>query len=215
MSCFTCEAEGGVWQGAGTTCDPNPCGECELDEDCKYCNQSYDLVDTSEECAAGFTRSGDSCSRTVKVANCDDCDSTPPPNSADWGSSCVEGYCCDGECQEGPCGEFLLLEDDVYQTLSNRYRRKPAPSSGPGTELKKLLKSVGIEAKPDCSCNERAQLMDQNEVREPGWCEAHIEEISGWLQEEAQKRGLPYIASAGKLLIRIAIKRAKKGNGSV
>jgi len=112
-------------------------------------------------------------------------------------------------------GEFLLLEDDVYQTLSNRYRRKPSPSSGPGTELKKLLKSVGIEAKPDCSCNKRAQLMDQNEAREPGWCEAHIEEISGWLQEEAKKRGLPYIASAGKLLIRIAIKRAKKGNGSV
>ena len=110
-------------------------------------------------------------------------------------------------------GDSVSLTQEAYDALREKY--KPAPPSGPGTELKKLLKSVGIEAKPDCSCNKRAQLMDQNEAREPGWCEAHIEEISGWLQEEAKKRGLPYIASAGKLLIRIAIKRAKKGNGSV
>jgi len=103
----------------------------------------------------------------------------------------------------------IALTQADYERFKAQYGRP-----GPGTELKKLLKSVGIEAKPDCSCNKRAQLMDQNEVREPGWCEAHIEEISGWLQEEAKKRGLPYIASAGKLLIRIAIKRAKKGNGS-
>jgi hypothetical protein len=124
-----------------------------------------------------------------------------------------EGYIEDVLSHGTRDGDRVTLSASAYSLLVAKYRA--APSSGPGAELKKLLKSVGIEAKPDCSCNKRAQLMDQNEAREPGWCEAHIEEISGWLQEEAKKRGLPYIASAGKLLIRIAIKRAKKGNGSV
>jgi hypothetical protein len=104
----------------------------------------------------------------------------------------------------------IALTEADYERFKARYGRP-----GPGAELKKLLKTIGIEAKPNCSCNKRAQLMDHNEATEPGWCEAHIEEISGWLQEEAHKRGLPYIASAGKLLIRMAIKRAKRGNGSV
>ena len=103
-----------------------------------------------------------------------------------------------------------LLEAD-YIALKRMYR----PPPGPGTELKKLLKSLGIEAKPNCSCNKRALLMDENESKAPGWCEANIETISGWLAEESKKRGLPYIASAGKLLIRMAIRRAKRGNGSV
>lgn len=81
---------------------------------------------------------------------------------------------------------------------------------GPGTELKALLKTIGIVAKPGCSCNKRARLMDEHG---PDWCEEHLDEISGWLEEEAQKRKLPYIHAAGKLMVRLAIRRArKKGN---
>ena len=87
----------------------------------------------------------------------------------------------------------------------------PPPTSGPGTELKALLKTVGIVASPGCSCNKRAQTMDVNGC---DWCEANLDEISGWLQEEAEKRKLPYVATAGKMLIRWAIRRSrKKGNG--
>lgn len=51
-------------------------------------------------------------------------------------------------------------------------------SSGPGTELKKLLTSLGI---PACmGCGSRAETMD-------GWgvegCESHREEILGWLRD--------------------------------
>ena len=121
-----------------------------------------------------------------------------------------EGYVTDvlSKAQRQNATHIFIPAED-YRSLKEKYL-----PGGPGTELKKLLKSIGIEAKPNCSCNKRAQLMDQNEARAPGWCEANIEEISGWLQEEAHKRGLPYIASAGKLLIRMAIKRAKRGNGS-
>lgn len=84
-----------------------------------------------------------------------------------------------------------------------------AIDGGPGTELKKLLARVGITATPNCSCNARARAMDANEAREPGWCEAHLDEIVGWLREEAEKRGLPFLDVAGRILVRQAIRNAK------
>jgi hypothetical protein len=78
---------------------------------------------------------------------------------------------------------------------------------GPGTELKKLLKKVGIAASPNCSCNARARTMDQ-------WgcdkCEENIDEIVGWLREEATKRRLPFVDTAGRMLVKRAIKNARK-----
>lgn len=87
-------------------------------------------------------------------------------------------------------------------------------TAGPGTELKKLLARVGIKAQPDCSCNARASTMDQAEAREPGWCEAHIDEIVGWLREEAEKRGLPFLDVAGRMLVRRAIRNARRAAAS-
>ncbi len=86
----------------------------------------------------------------------------------------------------------------------------PAPTHGPGTELKKLLAKIGITATPTCSCNARARKMDQEEAREPGWCAANLDEIVGWLREEATKRGLPFVDAAGRLLVRRAISNARK-----
>lgn len=83
----------------------------------------------------------------------------------------------------------------------------PAPTHGPGTELKKLLKKIGITASPDCSCNARARLMDERGVE---WCEQNLDEIVGWLREEAAKRGLPFVDVAGRMLVKRAIHNAKK-----
>jgi hypothetical protein len=103
----------------------------------------------------------------------------------------------------------------AYPRTSKPVRRmpavpQPAPSSGPGTELKALLKKVGITASPTCSCNARARRMDEMEAREPGWCAAHLEEIVGWLREEAEKRGLPFFDIAGRMLVKRAIHNAQK-----
>lgn len=76
-----------------------------------------------------------------------------------------------------------------------------------GTELKKLLSKIGIVAKPNCSCNGRAALMDQQGIE---WCENNIDTIVGWLKEEANNRKLPFIDSIGKLLVRKAISNVKK-----
>jgi len=87
---------------------------------------------------------------------------------------------------------------------------EPPPSNGPGTELKKLLKKVGITATPNCSCNARARTMDE---RGCDWCEANIDEIVGWLREEATKRGLPFVDLAGRMLVKRAIKNARRADG--
>lgn len=83
----------------------------------------------------------------------------------------------------------------------------PAPAAGPGTELKKLMKKVGLAASPTCSCNARARRMDQEGCE---WCEAHLDEIVGWLRDEATKRGLPFLDAAGRVLVRRAISNARK-----
>lgn len=78
---------------------------------------------------------------------------------------------------------------------------------GPGSELKALLAKMGIKASPNCSCNARAALMDHMGIE---WCEQHIDDIVGFLREEAAKRKLPFIDAAGRALVKMAIKRAKK-----
>lgn len=87
---------------------------------------------------------------------------------------------------------------------------KPQALSGPGSQLKLLLSKIGIRASANCSCNARAQKMDIMEKEEPGWCENNIDTIVGWLREEAEKRGLPFIEIIAKGIVKLAIKRAKK-----
>ena len=82
------------------------------------------------------------------------------------------------------------------------------PTHGPGTELKKILSNVfGITSTPDCACNARADEMDR---MGSDWCAANIDTIVGWLREQATARGLPFIDAAGKMLIRRAIRNARK-----
>jgi hypothetical protein len=95
---------------------------------------------------------------------------------------------------------------EVRSTRAIAYHQCPVPP-GPGTELKALLKTIGIVASPTCSCNKRARVMDE---KGGDWCEEHIGEIDGWLAEEARKRGLPYLSIAGRALIRLAVRRARK-----
>lgn len=76
-----------------------------------------------------------------------------------------------------------------------------------GTALKAILASIGIEATPDCPCTARAREMD---VRGCDWCEENIDTIVGWLREQAEARGLPFVEIAAKLLIKRAIHNARK-----
>ena len=107
-------------------------------------------------------------------------------------------------------GDWVQLSDDDYRRIADQYKKTPEPeSSGPGTELKVLLSRIGITSSPTCSCNARAKTMDEKGI---AWCEENVETICDWLQEEATKRKLPFVRLAGKALIHLAIRRAKKGN---
>ena len=71
--------------------------------------------------------------------------------------------------------------------------------------MKKLLKKVGIEATPDCSCNARA--VDMN-VRGEEWCLDNLELIVDWLEYESKRRddksSKLFTRTAAKLLVRTA-----------
>ncbi len=78
-----------------------------------------------------------------------------------------------------------------------------------GTELKKLLEAwpFRITATPDCPCSVRAAEMD---ARGCDWCEANLDTIVGWLREQAQARGLPFVDLAGRMLVKRAISNARR-----
>ena len=87
----------------------------------------------------------------------------------------------------------------------------PAPEGGPGTELRRLLHTLGIQPKGrDCQCNAHALEMDRNGVE---WCQANVESIIDWLEVEAKKRplvGMLFSRLAARQMVALAISRARK-----
>lgn len=80
---------------------------------------------------------------------------------------------------------------------------------GVGTELSNILKRFGIEPTPTCQCRDMADKMD---ILGPDECAKpeRIEEVVAVMREEAKARGLPFIDAAARMLIRRAIKNAKR-----
>lgn len=107
----------------------------------------------------------------------------------------------------------VAVRGDTYvvdETHPEYPRARVFAAAGPGTELKALLKYIGIVATPNCSCNARAAEMDRREAETPGWCAENIETILDWLKEQADARGLPFIRMGAKVLVRRAISNARK-----
>lgn len=63
---------------------------------------------------------------------------------------------------------------------------------GPGTELKAILASVGINPSPSCDCNAKMRVMDEWGVEE---CKAKKDVIVGWLEEKAEQWGWTILPS--------------------
>jgi len=101
-----------------------------------------------------------------------------------------------------------VVDEHIWEMSKEDYDRirEEYTLGGPGTELKRLLKMIGITATPNCQCNQRAKVMDE---RGCDWCEENIETICEWLKEEANKRGMLFVKTAVKLLVRRAISNAR------
>ena len=61
--------------------------------------------------------------------------------------------------------------------------------------LRRRSSTLGIDTTPAEGCD---------------WCEANLDEIVGWLREEATRRGLPFLDAAGRVRVRRAIGNARK-----
>ena len=141
-------------------------------------------------------------------------------------------------CDKCPCDEFAeerkffceILDRKVYRhhamlcRTDDRYRRyylngeaapRRPPPSGPGTELLKILRAPFklLEWLPftkfgGCAgrCVAYAAKMDAWGV---AGCRKRLEEIVDHLEAEAKKEGLPFSRRGARLLVRLAIRRAK------
>ena len=97
------------------------------------------------------------------------------------------------------------------QKVSNLATEPPTfpLSHGPGTELSRLLKRLGINPTPTCACRAKQQEMDAwgcDECSKP----ERIDEVVAVMRAEAEARGLPFIDIAGRMLVRRAIANARR-----
>jgi hypothetical protein len=101
------------------------------------------------------------------------------------------------------------VEHPAYPRVSRLPEPPAPPTHGPGTELSRLLKRLGINPTPTCQCRAKAQEMDMwgcDEASKP----ERIDEVVAVMRAEAEARGLPFLDIAGRLLVRRAIQNARK-----
>jgi len=109
-------------------------------------------------------------------------------------------------------GDRLLVDEN--HPAYPRFSRLPSPETaptphGPGTELSRLLKRIGISPTPTCQCRAKAQQMDAwgcDEASKP----ERIDEVVAVMRAEAAARGLPFLDVAGRLLVKRAISNARR-----
>jgi hypothetical protein len=79
--------------------------------------------------------------------------------------------------------------------------------NGPGTQLARMIKTLGIHMSDSCSCRRHAINMNE---KGNDWCAANIDTVVGWLREESQRRGLPFVDMVGKVMVNRAVKKSRK-----
>ena len=98
-----------------------------------------------------------------------------------------------------PDGEFVDIPDEAYDALAEKYSGRQTVK-GPGSVLHRALEAIGIKALPSCPCLKRKAIMDQW-----GWEECQrperLDEIVGWMEEEATIRGLLFFRPAARLAL--------------
>jgi hypothetical protein len=103
---------------------------------------------------------------------------------------------------------LLLLGDDPAKYLRSLFpRTMEEDPNGPGTQLAKMIKSLGIVMSDSCSCRRHALEMN---AKGNDWCSENIDTVVGWLREEAKRRGLPFVDMIGKVMVNRAIKKSRK-----
>lgn len=106
------------------------------------------------------------------------------------------------------CGHTSNWTTKSRMVCDCQYRVEYTPH-GVGTELKKILSSLGFDPTEEgCQCNHRASIMDRLGI---DWCENNLPTILGWLKEEHKRRKslLPWSDIIVRGIVRRAIRNAK------
>lgn len=101
------------------------------------------------------------------------------------------------------------LPDDLMNFLGISTKRlvEHAPDDGVGFELARLISWFYVDTDPCLICKYRMQKMN---VWGPDVCEEKIETILVWLKQAANKRRIPYVDFAVRLLLKKAIANARR-----
>lgn len=78
---------------------------------------------------------------------------------------------------------------------------------GPGEALHAQLEAYGIKDDGECHCAAHARTMD---LWGPEGCTERIDEIVGWLEAEAKRRGMWFVGLLAKELVKQAIRRSRQ-----
>jgi hypothetical protein len=103
---------------------------------------------------------------------------------------------------------LVVLSRDERDRPSQKIMLWPK-GCGVGTEIKKSLKLIGIEASAGCACNALAIKYD---AEGPQWCRDNIEEILDNLKEQADARqmGFAFVRPVVRLMVMRCIRQAEK-----
>lgn len=101
------------------------------------------------------------------------------------------------------CGEWWGVSPRAAVVCGTKRCRVEPPPYGAGSRLAETLRSIGIEANEGCACKSMAAKMDTNG---PEWCLENIEEITGVMRVEAERRGLPFSNLVARALVRRAVR---------
>lgn len=119
--------------------------------------------------------------------------------AADRCAGYVEEVLAAGTAVTTPDGEFVDIPDEAYDALAQKYSGRQTVK-GPGSVLHRALEAIGIKALPSCPCLKRKAVMDAW-----GWEECQkperLDEIAGWMEEEATTRGLLFFRPAARLAL--------------
>ena len=101
-----------------------------------------------------------------------------------------------------------LMGENPQAYLQNQFPKTlESDPDGPGAILSGMISAMGIKSTPNCSCKRHALEMNTNG---PDWCEENLGTILDWLNEEAQKRNLPFVRTVAKLMVQRAINKSRR-----
>lgn len=78
---------------------------------------------------------------------------------------------------------------------------------GVGSKLSEILSKIGIKYQTNCECSSKIKLLNKKGII---WCKNNMSTILEWMNDEAKKKNIPFIESAAKAILRLAIIKTNK-----